>query len=121
MSRLSRVFRAIGHGHVEARARRRGVKLASDGHDEAAAPAADQESGVPTDNPLWDYFAAHTEGPGIWKWKHYFDVYHHYFRRFVGRPAAFADLAPPSHFRSASGVSGGIHWGVLLAAVRLDR
>ena len=35
-------------------------------------------------NPLWKYFSAHTEGPGIWKWVHYFDIYNHYLRKYVG-------------------------------------
>jgi hypothetical protein len=36
-------------------------------------------------NPLLSYFESHQEGPGIWKWKHYFDAYHRHFSRFVGR------------------------------------
>lgn len=35
-------------------------------------------------NPLWEYFQNHKEGPGIWKWKHYFEIYHRHFARFVG-------------------------------------
>ena len=37
-------------------------------------------------NPLEQYFDANREGPGIWKWRHYFDVYHRHLARFVGRP-----------------------------------
>jgi hypothetical protein len=33
---------------------------------------------------LEEYFDAHLEGPGIWKWRHYFDVYEHHVSRFVG-------------------------------------
>src|SRR5258705_12598301 len=36
-------------------------------------------------NPLASYFRSHKEGPGIWKWMHYFDVYHRHFSKFVGR------------------------------------
>jgi hypothetical protein len=36
-------------------------------------------------NPLWDYFQNHKEGHGIWKWEHYFDIYHRHFARFVGQ------------------------------------
>jgi hypothetical protein len=36
-------------------------------------------------NPLRSYFEAHTEGRGIWKWDHYFDVYHRHFSKFIGR------------------------------------
>jgi hypothetical protein len=27
-------------------------------------------------NPLETFFNARVEGPGIWKWRHYFDIYH---------------------------------------------
>jgi SAM-dependent methyltransferase len=43
------------------------------------------DTAAPPANPLWDYFQNHKEGPGIWKWEHYFDVYHRHFARFVGQ------------------------------------
>ena len=49
------------------------------------------DKGAPADaapvppNPLLAYFDAHTEGPGIWKWRHYFDIYHRHLARFRGR------------------------------------
>jgi hypothetical protein len=36
-------------------------------------------------NPLWDYLQNHKVGHGIWKWEHYFDIYHRYFSRFIGQ------------------------------------
>jgi hypothetical protein len=33
-------------------------------------------------NPLLEYFEAHTRGPGIWKWRHYFAIYHRHLARF---------------------------------------
>jgi hypothetical protein len=39
---------------------------------------------LPT-NQMAAYFESHQEGPGIWKWRHYFDIYHRHFNRFVGR------------------------------------
>lgn len=36
-------------------------------------------------NPLKEYFDSHQEGHGIWKWEHYFDIYHRHFSKFVGR------------------------------------
>lgn len=45
------------------------------------APALNGEA----PNALRDYFDAHTVGPGIWKWRHYFDIYQRHFSRFVGR------------------------------------
>jgi hypothetical protein len=35
-------------------------------------------------NPLWDYFRGHTQGRGIWKWQHYFEIYHRHLAHFVG-------------------------------------
>lgn len=36
-------------------------------------------------NPLREYFDNNTEGPGIWKWEHYFEMYHAHFQRFAGQ------------------------------------
>ena len=38
-----------------------------------------------TSNPLEQFFNSHTEGPGIWKWRHYFEIYHKHFSKFVGK------------------------------------
>jgi hypothetical protein len=43
------------------------------------------DHGPSSANPLWDYFQSHNDGRGIWKWEHYFDIYHRHFARFVGR------------------------------------
>lgn len=37
------------------------------------------------DNELEDYFDAHREGHGIWKYRHYFSIYERHFRKFVGK------------------------------------
>lgn len=37
------------------------------------------------ENPLWNYFQNHKEGHGIWKWEHYFDVYHKHLAKFIGK------------------------------------
>jgi hypothetical protein len=47
-------------------------------HDEAERPSRPQ-------NDLEKYFAAHREGPGIWKWRHYFEIYDRHFTRFRNR------------------------------------
>lgn len=36
-------------------------------------------------NPLLDYFNKLEEGPGLWKWTHYFEVYHRHLQKFVGK------------------------------------
>jgi hypothetical protein len=33
-------------------------------------------------NPLRDYFRSINDGPGIWKWDHYFDIYHRHLAKF---------------------------------------
>ena len=37
------------------------------------------------DNPLRRYFDGVEQGPGIWKWLHYFDLYHQHLQKFVGK------------------------------------
>jgi hypothetical protein len=37
-----------------------------------------------TDNPLQKYFEANKEGPGIYKWIRYFEIYHRHLQKFVG-------------------------------------
>ena len=36
-------------------------------------------------NALRDFFDNHKEGPGIWKWNHYFDIYDRHFYKFRGQ------------------------------------
>jgi hypothetical protein len=43
-------------------------------------------------NALRAYFEAHTDGPGIWKWDHYFDLYHRHFSRFVGQKVDVVEI-----------------------------
>ena len=46
----------------------------------------------PVANPLWQDFAHHEEGPGIFKWEHYFDVYHRHLAQFVDRPVNVVEI-----------------------------
>jgi len=78
LSRLPEVHRA---GRF---ARNWTTAAASSGAAEALAPAAA--------NPLRDYFDAHVRGRGIYKWSHYFDLYHRHFARFVGRPVHVLEI-----------------------------
>jgi hypothetical protein len=43
-------------------------------------------------NPLRDYFDGVAEGPGVWKWRHYFAAYHRHLARFVGRAATVVEV-----------------------------
>jgi hypothetical protein len=44
------------------------------------------------DNPLWAYFQNHRSGPGIWKWEHYFPVYHRHLKKFRGLNAKVVEI-----------------------------
>jgi hypothetical protein len=62
-----------------------------------AAPAELQDASLtaPSDtdkNPLERYFDAHVTGPGIWKWRHYFPIYHRHFAKFVGREVNVVEI-----------------------------
>jgi len=43
-------------------------------------------------NPLRAYFDAVKEGPGVWKWLHYFEAYHRHLHKFVGRPVTVVEV-----------------------------
>ncbi len=43
-------------------------------------------------NPLRLLFDAHKEGPGIWRWHHYFDIYHRHLGRFRGRAVRVLEI-----------------------------
>lgn len=41
---------------------------------------------------LETYFEEHTEGPGLWKWRHYFPIYERHLARFRDREITFAEI-----------------------------
>lgn len=43
-------------------------------------------------NPLQQWFDSHVTGLGIWKWAHYFEIYHRYFARFQGLPVHVCEI-----------------------------
>lgn len=45
-----------------------------------------------SENPLLDIFEAHTDGPGIWKPRQYFKVYHRHLAKFVGQPVHVVEI-----------------------------
>jgi hypothetical protein len=49
-----------------------------------AGPSATARK-VPEPNPREAWFDARTEGAGVWKWAHYFEVYHRHLAKFRGR------------------------------------
>jgi len=59
-----------------------GRRFARGYRDGASGTSA--SAGVDDDNPLRRYFDANLEGRGIWKWTHYFEIYHRHLSGFVG-------------------------------------
>jgi len=57
----------------------------SDVANQTAPLVPDSQTTTASTNPLEAFFHSHEKGRGIWKWLHYFDIYHHHFQRFVGR------------------------------------
>ena len=43
-------------------------------------------------NSLWEYFNQHDEGPGIWKWEHYFPVYQRHFEKFINKQVKILEI-----------------------------
>lgn len=63
-------------------------------HLRPAEPARSvgQQVQPPALNPLEAYFDQHTVGPGLWKWRHYFEIYHRHFEKFVGREVHIVEI-----------------------------
>jgi hypothetical protein len=49
-------------------------------------------SGETAVNELGAYFLAHDNGPGIFKWEHYFEIYHRHFQKFIGREVHILEI-----------------------------
>lgn len=43
-------------------------------------------------NPLALFFESHTTGRGIWKFQHYFDIYHRHFEKFIGQEVHVVEI-----------------------------
>lgn len=43
-------------------------------------------------NPLRAYVNGIKTGPGVWKWDHYFDIYHRHFEKFRGREVHILEI-----------------------------
>jgi hypothetical protein len=43
-------------------------------------------------NPLRAYFDSVSEGPGVWKWLHYFDHYHRHLQKLIDRPVTVVEV-----------------------------
>jgi hypothetical protein len=79
------VRRALGHARLVAKAaldqpalwRQKWFSAGQEYADRwAATPPTPNPTPAPAPNPLEAFFEARHQGPGIWKWRHYFDAYH---------------------------------------------
>ncbi len=43
-------------------------------------------------NRFQEYFSAHTQGRGIWKWTHYLEIYERHFAKFAGSDAQVVEI-----------------------------
>jgi hypothetical protein len=59
----------------------------------APPPQSPPSADPPADaNPLRAYFDGISEGPGVWKWLHYFEIYHRHLAKFVGREITLVEV-----------------------------
>src|SRR5690349_3349151 len=76
-----RIARRLNRTRTEAEtlfaATRRGYQTNFVSEFNSESAKKDQE-----ENPLREFFDNHRHGHGIWKWTHYFDVYHRHFGKF---------------------------------------
>jgi hypothetical protein len=80
-----RVFR---HNNFVSRfaATRQGKRWKSS--NDSGPPAKTNEA----DNPLREFFSSRRRGRGIWKWEHYFDIYHRHFSAFRDKPITVLEI-----------------------------
>jgi 23S rRNA U2552 (ribose-2'-O)-methylase RlmE/FtsJ len=72
--------------------RLRGTRSVNGWKDPASAADATRDS----PNPLRDYYERQAEGPGMQKWRHYFDVYQRHLGKFVGRAPVIVEIGVDS-------------------------
>jgi SAM-dependent methyltransferase len=60
------------------------------GHNLQSRTDAPTKPNAPGELERW--FDEHTDGDGVWKWRHYFDIYERHFRKFVGREVHMLEI-----------------------------
>ncbi len=55
-------------------------------------PSAVAMTHQPHSNSLREFFDSRKQGPGIWKWNHYFDIYDRHFHKFRGREVHILEI-----------------------------
>lgn len=56
------------------------------------APEEAKPTETPKTNPLAQYCEMHKTGRGIFKWNHYFEIYHRHLSKFVGQSAHLLEI-----------------------------
>jgi hypothetical protein len=79
-------MRSAGRGHAFA-----GTWHDTSERESAGQPSLPASTSLAT-NPLEEFFEARTEGRGIFKWRHYFEVYHRHLAKFVGERTALLEV-----------------------------
>lgn len=72
----------------------RGFNFSKSWSRSPAARNSDSTNGTTVNekNPLREYYDQYQEGPGIWKWEHYFDIYHRHLNKFRGREVCVLEI-----------------------------
>lgn len=74
---------------------RRGIRLTEGWRNASAASWRGAASGplpAELENPLRVYFDSIKEGPGVWKWLHYFEIYHRHLQKFIGKKPTVVEI-----------------------------
>ena len=61
-------------------------------HAAGGAPTGRPEPAAASANPLMTYVDQVGAGPGLWKWRHYLDIYHRHLSKFVGTPVQVVEV-----------------------------
>ncbi len=85
MSTLRKYFRLMGKLPFTLRGLDYASSTPLSNWQNGIAPALGISAETARDNPLEVFFDNHKAGHGIWKFRHYFDIYHRHFSRFVGK------------------------------------
>lgn len=81
-------FQQLSHVPAQANA----AKFAETWPAEMAQQGPTEDELAVENNPLRKYFEGVSEGPGIWKWLHYFNVYHQHLQKFVGKEVSIVEV-----------------------------
>lgn len=93
----AKLFSQVAEGATRIRSGARGSAFTGAWGSRAGLPEATGASRLPTDepvstNPLEAFFEARTVGRGIFKWRHYFEIYDRHLAKFVGEQTTLLEI-----------------------------